>query len=85
MSTKHTSFIPMTPDARPKQRLNEVVSLPDKPDDLNILIEWKDSIPFKHYPKGSPWLRPKFSMSSCRGKPALARLLEFVTLEFNLT
>jgi hypothetical protein len=40
--TKHTSFIPMTPDARPKQRLNEVVGLPDKPDDLNILIEWKD-------------------------------------------
>ena len=42
--TKHTSFIPMTPDVRPKQRLNEVVGLPDKPDDLNILIEWKDPI-----------------------------------------
>ena len=49
MSTKHTSFIPMTPDARPKQRLNEVVGLPDKTDDLNILIEWKDPIPFKRY------------------------------------
>jgi hypothetical protein len=40
--TKHTSFIPMTPDVRPGQRLNEVVGLPDKPDDLNVLIEWKD-------------------------------------------
>ena len=52
--TKHTSFIPMTPDVRPKQRLNEVVGLPDKPDDLNILIEWKDPITSKHYPKGTP-------------------------------
>jgi hypothetical protein len=52
--TKHTSFIPMTLDVGPKQRLNEVVGLPDKPDDLNILIEWKDSIPLKHYPKWTP-------------------------------
>ena len=52
--TKHTSFIPMTPDVRPKQRLNEVVGLPDKPDDLNVLIEWKDPIKSKHYPKGTP-------------------------------
>ena len=52
--TKHTSFIPMTPDVRPGQRLNEVVGLPDKPDDLNILIEWKDPIPFKNHPKGTP-------------------------------
>ena len=44
----------MTPDVRPKQRLNEVVGIPDKPDDLNILIEWKDPIIFKHYPKGTP-------------------------------
>ena len=52
--TKHTSFIPMTPDVRPKQRLNEVIGLPAKPDDLNILIEWKDPITSKHYPKGTP-------------------------------
>ena len=52
--TKHTSFIPMTPDARPKQRLNEVVGLPNKPDDLNIMIEWKDPIPSGRYPKGTP-------------------------------
>ena len=39
--TKHSSFIPLTPDARPSQRLNEVVCLPDKPNDLDISIDWK--------------------------------------------
>ena len=38
--TKHTSFIPMTLDVRPKQRLNEVVGIPDKPDDLNVFVQW---------------------------------------------
>ena len=52
--TKHTSFIPMTPNVRPKQRLNEVVEIPDKPDDLNVLIHWKDPILAKNYPKGTP-------------------------------
>ena len=28
MSTKHSSFIPMAPEHRPQQRLNEVVSVP---------------------------------------------------------
>ena len=42
--TKHTSRIPMTPDALPKQRLNEVVGLPKKPDDLNVLIQWTNGI-----------------------------------------
>ena len=44
----------MTPDVRPGQRLDEVVGLLDKPDDLNVLIEWTDPIPFKNYPKGTP-------------------------------
>ncbi|MDA7792208.1 hypothetical protein N8979_00155 [bacterium] len=54
--TKYTSshYIPMDPDDRPGQRLNEVVGLPDKPDDLNILIERKDPIPYKDQPKGRP-------------------------------
>ena len=52
--TKHTSFIPMTPDALPKQRLNEVVGLPEKPDDLNVLIQWTNSIGSKKYPRGTP-------------------------------
>ena len=39
--TKHSSFIPLTPDARPSQRLNEVVCLPDKPNGLDISIDWK--------------------------------------------
>ena len=51
-STKHTSFIPMTPEALPKQRLNEVVSLPEKPADLNICIQWIDGIGLK-IPKGN--------------------------------
>ena len=52
--TKHTSCIPMTPDALPKQRLNEVVGLPEKPDDLNVLIQWTNGIGSKKYPKGTP-------------------------------
>ena len=31
-----------------------LLGLPDKPDDLNVLIEWKDPLPFKNYPKGTP-------------------------------
>ncbi len=50
-STKHTSYIPMTPDALPKQRLNEVVGLPKKPDDLNVLIQWTNGIGPKNIPK----------------------------------
>jgi hypothetical protein len=37
--TKHTSFIPMSSEVRPSQKLNEVVGLPEKPHDLNVLIE----------------------------------------------
>ena len=53
-STKHTSFIPMTPDARPNQRLNVVRCVADKPNDLDVFIQWKNPIPYKHYPKGTP-------------------------------
>ena len=53
-STKHNSFIPMSSELRPSQRLNEVVGLPDEPDDLNVLIGWKDPIPYKRFPKGTP-------------------------------
>ena len=52
--TKHSSFIPMTPDVRPGQRLNEVIGLPEKPDDLNVLVEWKNPIHSKYFPKGTP-------------------------------
>ena len=53
-STKHTSFIPMTPDARPNQRLNVVRCVADKPNDLDVLIQWKNPIPYRYYPKGTP-------------------------------
>ena len=52
--TKHNSYIPMTPDALPNQRLNEVVGLPQKPDDLNVLIQWTNGIVPNKYPKGTP-------------------------------
>ena len=52
--TKHTSFVPMTPDARPKQRLNEVVGLPAKPDDMDVFVEWVNPIASERRPKGTP-------------------------------
>ena len=52
--TKHTSFVPMTPDARPKQRLNEVVGLPAKPDDMDVFVEWVNPIASERHPKGTP-------------------------------
>ena len=51
--TKHTSCIPMSPEVRPFQKLNEVVGLREKPNDLNVLINWKDPIPYKRFPKGT--------------------------------
>lgn len=53
MDTKHTSFIPMSPGARPQQRLNEVVGLPPKPVGLDVSIE-RESPLAEHHPKGSP-------------------------------
>ena len=36
MPTKHQSFIPMTPDDLPQQHMREVVTVPDKPKELEI-------------------------------------------------
>ena len=33
-TTKHTSFIPMSPELLPRQKLNEVVTIPDLPKGL---------------------------------------------------
>ncbi len=53
MATKHTSFIPMSPDELPQQQINEVVDLPPRPDGLDVSIEALNSMG-KDYPKGSP-------------------------------
>ena len=53
MTTDHTSFIPMSPEDLPKQRLNEVVGLPTRPSDLKIQIDRHKPLS-KHRPKGSP-------------------------------
>lgn len=52
--TKNSSFIPMTPNSRPGQRLNQVVSLPEKPVDLDVSLVWENPIQGKHFPKGTP-------------------------------
>ena len=69
--TKHTSFIPMTPNAKPKQRLNEVVEIPDKPDDLNVLIHWKDPILAKTILEALQESSPLYAASSGRGHPCI--------------
>ena len=33
-NTKHTSFIPMSPELLPRQKLNEVVTVPELPKGL---------------------------------------------------
>ena len=43
----------MSPEFRPSQKLYEVVGLPEKPDDLNLLIQWKGLIPCKRFQKGT--------------------------------
>ena len=53
MKTKHNSFIPMSPEALPQQRLNEVVGFPPRPDGLDVSVEYIDSLG-KEYPKGTP-------------------------------
>ena len=53
MSTKHTSFIPMSSDARPQQRLYEVVNLPELPKRLDPKVEIDQPL-LKNYPKASP-------------------------------
>ena len=53
MSTKHTSFIPMSPALLPKQKLNEVISLPKLPKGLDPKIEWIEPLR-RQPPKASP-------------------------------
>ena len=53
MSTKHTSFIPMSPVQRPQQRLNEVVSIPTLLKGFNPKLEYSEPL-LKQRPKGSP-------------------------------
>ena len=53
MSSKHKSFIPMSSDERPQQRLYEVVDLPIQPKRLNPKVELIEPLK-KNYPKASP-------------------------------
>ena len=53
MSTKHTSFIPMSPELLPQQKLSEVVSLPELPKDLDPKIEWVEPL-LRQPPRSSP-------------------------------
>ena len=39
-TTKHTSFIPMSPELLPRQKLNEVVTVPELPKELAPKVEW---------------------------------------------
>ena len=40
-TTKHTSFIPMSPELLPSQKLNEVITLPELPKGLGLLALYK--------------------------------------------
>jgi hypothetical protein len=53
MSTKHTSFIPMSPSLLPQQKLYEVVTLPQSPKDLDPKIEIDEPL-LRNPPKTSP-------------------------------
>ena len=53
MSTKHTSFIPMSTDVRRQQSLYEVVTLPQLPKRLDPKVEIDQPL-LKNYPKASP-------------------------------
>ena len=39
-TTKHTSFIPMSPELLPRQKLNEVVTIPELPKGHAPKVEW---------------------------------------------
>ena len=52
-TTKHTSFVPMSPVSLPRQKLNEVVTIPELPKGLDPKVEWVE--PLLHdVPKASP-------------------------------
>ena len=52
-TTKHTSFIPMSPDFLPRQKLNEVVTLPKLPEGLAPKVEWVEPL-LRDPPRASP-------------------------------
>ena len=43
-TTKHTSFIPMSPELLPRQKLNEVVTVPKLPKGLAPKVEWVEPL-----------------------------------------
>jgi len=47
------SFIPMHPDQRPQQRIAPVVTLPPKPEGLDVKLDWVEGMPDDR-PEGSP-------------------------------
>ena len=53
MSTKHTSFIPMSPSLLPQQRLYEVLELPELPKRLDPKVEIDEPL-LRNPPKTSP-------------------------------
>ena len=53
-TTKHTSFIPMSPDFLPRQKLNEVVTLPELPKGLAPKVDLMSCcsvIDLEHHPE----------------------------------
>ena len=51
--TKHTSFIPMSPELLPRQKLNEVVTVPNLPKGLAPKVEWVEPL-LRDRPRASP-------------------------------
>ena len=52
-TTKHTSFIPMSPELLPRQKLNEVVTIPKLPKGLAPKVEWVEPL-LRDPPRASP-------------------------------
>ena len=52
-TTKHTSFIPMSPELLPRQKLNEVVTIPDLPNGLAPKVDLGEPLQCNR-PKASP-------------------------------
>ena len=52
-TTKHTSFIPMSPELLPRQKLNEVVTVPELPKGLAPKVEWVEPL-LRDPPRASP-------------------------------
>ena len=52
-TTKHTSFIPMSPELLPRQKLNEVVTVPELPKGLDPKVALGEPLQ-RNRPKASP-------------------------------